>query len=119
VARRSPWTVKLLVAQWGPATAEGREVRLQVQVTGGTRPPESAFNLLAGGVATPLQPRLGDSAAAATDAGVTAADAGAAAPPGEIMPPPLVFQLPRGAFAPVLRVDLEGGPLFVRVTPPR
>jgi hypothetical protein len=53
--------------------------------------------------------------ASAADAG-PAADAGAA--PGEVVPP-LVFELPKGAFAPVLRVELEGGPLMVRVTPPR
>ena len=117
-AMRAPWTVELLSAQWGAPGAAGREVRLQVKVSGGARPPATAFTLLAGGVDAPIAPSGGGEpeAAAPGDAGV--ADAGPAA--GAPLPPPLVFVLPKGAFAPVVQVELPGGaPLTVRVTPPR
>jgi serine/threonine protein kinase len=112
-AMRSPWTVEYLTAQWGAPSVAGREIRVQAKVSGGARPPASAFTLLAGGTNGPIAASAGGEQLASGD-GV---DAGAT--PGESLPP-LVFTLPPGAFAPVLRVELPGGALSVRVaTPPR
>ncbi len=117
-ATRGPWTVKVLAAQWDAPAAQGaRNVRVQVLVSGGQRPSDTAFSVLAGGTNAPVAPLPGGAAEPRPENGEV--DAGAGAPTLGETRPPLVFSLPAAAFATVLRVELPGGPLLVRLPPPR